>query len=152
LLTAEQKEELYTKREVRKALEAGELLKALGYPTLKEALNIVRDGNVRNVPHTAEDVRRFFGIYGPQVPGLRGRTTKSRLKNVAEEDREVKMQVTDQELTTDVMHVGPQKLLVSMSKPLGLTMMQTVTSLSRETLGRALQAHLNTLRSRGFEA
>ncbi len=152
MLTAEQKEELYTKREVRKALEAGELLKALGYPTLKEALNIVRDGNVRNVPHTAEDVRRFFGIYGPQVPGLRGRTTKSRLKNVAEEDREVKMQVTDQELTTDVMHVGPQKLLVSMSKPLGLTMMQTVTSLSRETLGRALQAHLNTLRSRGFEA
>jgi len=151
LLTAEQKEEMYTKREVRKALEAGEFLKALGYPTLKEALNIVRDGNVRNVPHTVEDVRRFFTIYGPQVPGIRGRTTKARLNNMAEEDGGAKMQVTHQELTADVMHVGSQKLLVSVSKPLGITMIQTVPSLSSDTLERALQAHLNTLRSRGFE-
>ena len=70
LLTVKDKEDMYTRREVRKALEAGEFLRALGYPTQKEALGVVRDGNIRNVPHTAEDVKRFFDIYGPQVSGL----------------------------------------------------------------------------------
>ncbi|MFN9982427.1 MAG: hypothetical protein ACK53Y_21045, partial [bacterium] len=55
LLTVKDKEDLYTKREVTRALEAGEFLKSMGYPTKQEALGIVRDGNVKNIPYTAED-------------------------------------------------------------------------------------------------
>jgi hypothetical protein len=50
LKTVEDRESLYTKKQVQKALEAGEFLRSMGYPTLKEAVNIVRDGNVRNIP------------------------------------------------------------------------------------------------------
>jgi hypothetical protein len=65
LMTVSEKEDLYTRKDVLRALEAGEFLKSLGYPTQREAIGLVRDGNVRNVPHTVEDVKRFFDIYGP---------------------------------------------------------------------------------------
>jgi len=151
LMTVEEKEALYTRREVRKALEAGEFLRSLGYPTQKEAIAMVRHGNVTNIPYTAEDVRRFFDIYGPQVPGVRGCTMKTKVKAKASEDRGARLQVTSQELTADVMHVAGQKCLISVRKPLGLTLVRPVPSQTIEVLGKAMQAHINTLRSRGFE-
>jgi hypothetical protein len=151
LLTVKEKEALYTKREVRKALEAGEFLKSMGYPTEREAMGLVRDGNIKNIPYTTDDIRRFFDIYGPQVAGVRGKTTKRKPKTMVESDKGAKLQITHQELTADVMHVGPYKSLVSVSKPLGLTLIDTLTSQTKTELGRGLQAHINTLRSKGFE-
>jgi hypothetical protein len=151
LLTVEDKEALYTRREVRKALEAGEFLHSLGYPTQKEAMAIVRDGNVTNVPYSAEDVKRFFDIYGAQLPGIRGRSMNRKAKHKTSEDRGARLQIKSQEMTADVMHVTGQKALVSVSKPLGITLSQPIAAQTREALGKALQAHINTLRSRGFE-
>jgi len=151
LLTVEDKEALYTRKEVKKALEAGEFLRSLGYPTQKEAMAIVRDGNVTNVPYSAEDVKRFFDIYGPQVPGIRGRSMNRKVKHKTSEDRGARLQITSQEMTADVMHVAGQKALISVSKPLGIMLSQPIAALTRAALGKALQAHINTLRSRGFE-
>jgi hypothetical protein len=151
LMTVREKEDLYTRREVRKALEAGEFLKSLGYPTQKEALGIVRDGNVKNIPYTANDINRFFDIYGPQVAGVRGRTMKRTPSNTAELDQGAKMQLTFQEMSADIMHVGGYRAMVSVNKPLGLTLIDSLSSLTKNELGRSLQSHINTLRSRGFE-
>ena len=94
-----------------KALEAGEFLKSLSYLTQKEALGIVRDGNVKNIPYTANDVNRFFDIYGPQVAGVRGRTMKRIPSNTAELDQGAKMQLTLQERPAgSTLSSLPQKL------------------------------------------
>ena len=77
---------------------------------------------------------------------------EGRAQSTVEEDRGAKLQVTNQEMTADVMQAAGQKLLVSVSKPLGLLLVQPLQSLSRDSLGKGLQAHLNTLRSRGFDA
>jgi hypothetical protein len=58
LFTVEERESLYSRKQVRRALEAGEYLRALGYPSLQDAINTVKDGNVRNIPYGVEDVRR----------------------------------------------------------------------------------------------
>jgi hypothetical protein len=150
LLTVTEKEALYTRREIKKALAAGEFLKSMGYPGQKEAVAIICDG-IKNIPHTVEDVKRYYDVYGPPVPGIRGKTMNCRLRVQSEEDRGAKMQFTSQEMTADVMHVAGQKLLVSVSRPLALTLVQPVPSLTKEMLGKALQAHINTLQSRGFE-
>jgi hypothetical protein len=34
---------------------------------MKEVIDIVKDGNVLNIPHTVEDVRRFYDFYGAHV-------------------------------------------------------------------------------------
>jgi len=41
--------------------------------------------------------------------------------------------------------------MVSVNKPLGLTLIDSLSSLTKNELGRSLQSHINTLRSRGFE-
>lgn len=76
LMTVLERESLYTRKEVRRALEAAEFLQSLGYPTEHEAIKLVCSGNIRNIPYNVKDVRRFYVIYGAQVPGLRGRTTR----------------------------------------------------------------------------
>jgi hypothetical protein len=67
LLTVKDKEDLYTRKEVPRALEAGKFLKARGYPSERDALEILHAGNVRNILHSPDDVRRFKTIYGRQV-------------------------------------------------------------------------------------
>jgi len=114
-------------------------------------LGIVRDGNIKNIPYTADDINRFFDIYGPQVAGVRGRTMKRAVKSINERDSGAKLQITHQEMSVDIMHVGSYKSLVSVSKPLGINLHDPLRSLTKNELGRSLQAHINTLRSRGFE-
>jgi hypothetical protein len=151
LLTVAEKESMYSSKDVRCALEAGEFLRAMGYPTQTEAISMVQSGNVINVPHSVDDVNRFYDIYGPQVAGIRGRTTKRHAKRQNVPDSAAKLQITYQDLVADVMHVAGQKFLVSISSPLELLMTYYVESQSTQELGNALQQHINTLRSRGFE-
>jgi hypothetical protein len=149
LVTVEERESLYSRKQVRRALEAGEYLRALGYPSLQDAVNLVRDGNVRNVPYGVDDVRRFFDVQGNQVPTLRGKTTIRRVKGATVEDQAAKSQLTHQVMVADVMHVCGEKFLISVSSPLEVLLVKPITSQSRDCLGSALQAHINTLRSRG---
>jgi len=60
LHTVEERESMDTRKQVCKALEAGECLRALGYPSLQDAINLVRDGNVRNVPYGVEDFVNYL--------------------------------------------------------------------------------------------
>jgi hypothetical protein len=152
LLTVQDKESMYTHREVRKALEAGEFLKALGYPSEQDALEILRSVNVSNIPHSPDDVRRFYAIYGPQVAAVRGKTTKSHPKIRMVGDEGAKLQITNQDLVAVVMHVARERFLISISAPLGLLLVCHLQSLTTHELGQGLQKHLNTLRSRGFDA
>jgi hypothetical protein len=152
LMTVKEKESLYTKKQVRKAIAAGEFLKALGYPSEKDALELLRTGNVRNIPHSADDISRFYTVYGPQVEALRGKTTRSHAKTRVMSDEGSKMQLTYQDMVMDVMHVAGQKFLISICTPLGLLLVCHVETQTAQELGRGVQKHLNTLRSRGFDS
>jgi len=151
LMTVSEREGMYQRKDIPRALEAGEFLKSLGYPTQSEALRIVSDGNVMNVPYTLADIKRFFDIYGAQVPGLRGKTTKRHVSRHRTEDAMAKLQIMNQQLVADVVHVAGEKFLLSISSPLELLLVYHLSSLTAQELGNALQKHFNTLCSRGFE-
>jgi len=104
-----------------------------------------------NVPHTLADIKRFFDIYGAQVPGLRGKTTKRHVSSHRTEDAMAKLQITNQQLVADVVHVAGEKFLLSISSPLELLLVYHLSSLTAQELGNALQKNFNTLHSRGFE-
>jgi len=152
LTTVSEREQLYSSKDVCKALEAGEFLHAMGYPSEAEAIHLVSDGNVSNIPNAVCDVKRFYNIYRPQVPGLRGRTAKKDARRQATPDSVSKMQIMNQELVADVMHVAKEKFLVSISSPLELLLVYHLKTQSAQELGHALQQHVNTLSSRGFKA
>ena len=85
------------------------------------------------------------------VAGIRGSTTKRHAKRQNVPDSISKLQITYQDMVADVMHVARQKFLVSVSSPLELLMTYHIESQSTQELGNALQQHINTLRSQGFE-
>jgi hypothetical protein len=91
-------------------------------------------------------------VYGPQVEALRGKTTRSHAKTRVMSDEGSKMQLTYQDMVMDVMHVAGQKFLISICTPLGLLLVCHVESQTAQKLGRGVQKHLNTLRSRGFDS
>ena len=68
LATIMDRENMYTKKDRARVIEAGEFIKSSGYSTKEEAIALVRDGNIDNVPHTVEDVKRYYGIYGQDPP------------------------------------------------------------------------------------
>jgi hypothetical protein len=78
-MTVEEREGMFMHKEVRRALEAGEFLKSMGYSTEQEVINIVQSRNILNILHSVEDVKRFFDTYGAQVAGLRGKPLRRRL-------------------------------------------------------------------------
>ena len=67
------------------------------------------------------------------------------------EDLLAKMQLTEQTMVADVMHVVGEKFLVSVSSPLEVLLTKHLASLSLVSLGAGVQSHINTLCSRGFE-
>ena len=86
-----------------------------GYSTEQVAINLVRGGNINNVPFDVQDVKNYFEIYGTPVAAIRGKTTENmsitgRVNYVSG----LREQVTIQEQISDVMHVAGRKFLVSM--------------------------------------
>jgi len=96
-------------------------------------------------------VRRFKTIYGRQVEAICGKTTETQAKTRIVRDEGAKMQVTNQDLTMEVMHVASEKFLISICMPLGLLLVCYLQSQSAQELGQGVQKYLNTLRSRGFD-
>jgi len=71
--TAQENEQLYTKEEVRRAKLAHEFVKNSGYPSLGEAVHLLTDGNVRNVPVLLPaDIERAYKIYGTHPEYVKG--------------------------------------------------------------------------------
>jgi hypothetical protein len=150
-MTIQEHQHLYNAREVQKALEAKEFLRNAGYPSMKEALNLVRDGDLVGIPYSPDDIRRYYDISKPQVENVRGTMTKQHTRAFHDFDPAAREQRTQQSLVSDVMFVDRERFLISVSSPLELTIASHLKSLSRNKLGEAMQAQFQLLRSRGFE-
>ena len=147
--TTAERERLYTKKEVVRAQQALEFIKASGYASEKEAAHMVNDGNITGVPITSKDIHRAFDIYGRSAAAVRGKTTRKKIGR-GEVDDALKEQRTEQVLYTDVMKVREQAYLVSLVEPLQLVITSNIDREKTENFGQAIQAQLNLLRSRGF--
>jgi hypothetical protein len=69
--TVASNEALYTKREVEEAKQASQLIKELGYPSLRDAIELVSRGAIANCSVTPQAIVR---IYGPDPASLMGKT------------------------------------------------------------------------------
>jgi hypothetical protein len=152
LMTVQEREHLYNRKEIRHALKAKEFLRNAGYPSEKEAIHLARDGNIVGMPESPNDIQRYFDVYGRQVEAVRGKTTKEHVKQIDHGDRQAKQQRTMQVLSSDIMHVATEKFLISVSSPLELIIVSHLEgSLTKNICGKAMQAQFELLRSRSFE-
>jgi hypothetical protein len=148
--TVQENEKLYTKEEVRRARLVHEFVCNTGYPSVGEAIHLLMDGNVRNLPKILPaDVERAYRIYGVHPEYAKGQLVK---RTVSRMPVDFTLRYTDKnlKLSMDVMHVDGQLFQVSVVDPLNLTLQSKVENESQTTLGLALQGHLAVLRSRDF--
>jgi hypothetical protein len=105
LATVKDNEAKYTKHEVEKAKEAYEFIRNAGFPSEEEAIHLIEDRNIVDLPNlTRNDVKRAFKIYGQHVESVRGKMTQ---KVVRREhfDETLKGEEKNQRLYSDVMQI-----------------------------------------------
>jgi hypothetical protein len=139
----------YTKGEMHRAMLAHDFLKMSGYPSLQEAIHLIQDGNIANMPMlTVEDVRRAFELHGKPVGSVHGKMTQKKVGRAVYDD-DLIMDKKKQVLYSDLMHIDGHKFLVTVCEPLQLTLQCPIERETATVLGIALQRQLELLRSRG---
>lgn len=108
----------YTKREVMGAKRARELLARLGYPSVENAIAMLRDGSGFDV--TPYDFQVADAIWGPDIASLRGKTTRSK-PMIADVTLGVPVLQQQQLLVIDIMFIDQVSTLVAVAYPLDLT-------------------------------
>jgi hypothetical protein len=68
---------VYTKKEVSQVCIAYEFIRTRAYPSMEEAVRLLEDGNLQNVPNNSQaDIIRAFQMYGRPAEYIRGKLTK----------------------------------------------------------------------------
>jgi hypothetical protein len=144
----------YTKREVSAAQKSRELLARLGYPSVENAIAMLRDGTGFDV--TPYDFQVADAIWGPDIASLRGKTTKAK-SMIPDSTLGVPIVQQQQTLVVDIMFIDQVSTLVAISYPLDLTLAVTLdrtllgkASRAAEPVKKALEVILSTLKSRNF--
>jgi hypothetical protein len=114
-----------TKREVESAGAARELLARMGYPSVENAIVMIRGGD--NMKVTERDFRVAHNIWGKDVTNMRGKTKK---KSTAVADISIRAPVIQkkQVLSVDIMFVDSIPSLVAVATPLDLVLAVSLKS------------------------
>ena len=138
--TVEENEKKFTKAQVKRAREARRLSACLGHESDYTLWKILHKGSYRNMKITPDDIRRAHEIYGPSVPMLKGTATHKRQETKIPYQIEYNA-TKDQRLHIDIMFINEMGFLVSVSKPLNLTMCQKLASKKSWVVKNALQKY-----------
>ena len=148
--TARERERHYTSKEVHEARKAYKFVENAGYPPLEEATRLITGGNVTGITFTKQDLQRSYDIYGPHLAAVRGRHTKLKVSSHMEEYSRVFRKEVEQSLHCDVLYIGGQAYLISVAKPLGLSLVSKIASKTATCLGTNLQDHVDMMREKGY--
>jgi len=140
----------FTKAEVERAKRAYEFIENAGYPSYQEAVNMLQDGNISNMPSlNAEDIRRADALFGYPPAYVRGRLTWRKAARAIVDD-DLILDEKRQKMHTDVMHLDRHHFVVTVCEPLMLTLQAHIARETLEILGATLQNQIQILRSKGF--
>ena len=128
---------LYTKREIGQAHKAREMLGRMGFPSVRDAIDMVSSGT--NFEVSGKDFQVADAIWGKDIASIKGKTTR-RATNVA--NMEVKRFESQQQqiLSVDIMFVDKLPFLVGVATPLDLTLVKSLQSADMKKPSRAATA------------
>ena len=154
LQTVEGNRKLYTKAQCARADKAGELYELLTYPGPRDFVSIVKQGRIRDCSVTADDVKRFFHIYGPHVMKGKGnavrKVDKYEKNNIVAVPRELIKAQMDVTLCIDLFFVNKHVFLATYSLKICYTTTSHVSSKAVRHYWPYLQGVLQKYAARGF--
>jgi hypothetical protein len=134
---------VYTKAEEERAKRAYELVWKSGYPSYQEAIYLVENENIAQLPElAAENVHRAYDLYGNPPEYVCGRMVKKKASRAVVDD-DLVMNKKKKMLYSDVMHIDGVKFLVTVHKPLQLTLQCKIERETQGILGPGYKGNLN---------
>ena len=140
-----------TTRELKQAELARVFIQRLGFPSNQAVVNLLQNGSILNVPVSSSDVRRAENIFGPNLPSLKGKTMKKKTSPAKGLEFFESQVQKIQEMHSDFFHVNEQTFLISVIRPLDLTLTSKVKSLKKKDMKKAFESQLNLITSRNFK-
>ena len=142
--TVGENEEGYTKKELQKARLAKRMYILMGRPSYRDFANVIRWNLVRNCPVEYSDVINAWNIYGEDVGGIRGKTTRIKPKvvdtdGIVKIPQELLYNLQDITLCADVMFVDKLVVCTTYSRKIGFTTVEVIKNQSIEKLYQALR-------------
>ena len=139
-----------TPREVKQAEVARVLIQRLGFPS-NQVVNLLQNGSILKAPVNSSDIYRAEKLFGPPIPSIKGKTVKQKTKLPKDleffEPRVERIQV----MHSDIMFVNDQSFLISVLRPLDLTLTTKVKALKKRWLKKALESQWYLINSRDLK-
>ena len=149
--TVLQNEKSYTKQEIERAKDAGNLWEDFIYPDFNAMKSRLHHG-IYDCDITAKDLERYVTIYGIPPARIRGKATEgkpSRLLNIPQPDKILVRE--SQELFADIMHVAQHSFLVTVSKPLSLIVINNIRDSTAATVLEEIETQIALYKSEAFQ-
>jgi hypothetical protein len=154
--TVTKKKSKFTERLYKRAEAARQVQNIIGRPPLQRYLEIIDKRMLINCPVTREDVLTAEKIFGPNLGGLKGRTTR---RSSPESDDIVISDVPPEilqlhgkfTLAIDIMQVNSMSCLVTISKGIKFGTVSHLPDKKQPTLVAALKRIFHLYGCRGFQ-
>ena len=132
--TVQENEEGYSQRQIQDAKKARDLYAKVGYPSAGDFHQIIAQNLIQNCPVTVGDVAWSDKIYGKNIHDLKGKTTRSKPKEVVTNYMEIPKIILESNknitLSIDIMYVKKIPFLNTISRYGKFT---TVEAIQRQT-------------------
>jgi len=148
--TVAERESKYTKDELARARGVRELKIHLGGASDVDLIKFINSGVAIGCPYTAMDVRRSAMIYGPDIAGLKGKTTASGPKRATIIEVDRVGESIKQFLFVDVFEVEGQPFILAVMKPLYFRFCAILDGKTAVAIRSALEAIIDMIKSKGF--
>ena len=110
----------YSKRQIRDAKRARDLMAAIACLSMREFKSLIQTVMLMNCPVTVEDVDRAMAIFGHDVPNLKGKVVRKKPNVVKNEVVHVPRHVLDKNklimMSTDICFVSTLLFLGTLSQ------------------------------------
>ncbi|KAL7460774.1 hypothetical protein ACHAXS_001215, partial [Conticribra weissflogii] len=152
--TIRENTEGYTKRQVDEAREARRALSMVGGPTEAEFMQMVRQNHLPQCNITHDAIKRANAIFGPDLTGIRGKTTRRKPEAVKSEIVGVPAQIINWNkfvwLAGDVMFVNGVAFVVTVSRGLKFITTHYLPSRQANDLASSIRETIKIYQRGGF--
>ena len=146
--TVTDNESQYSIRDVKSARLARDLQRRLGNPTDTTLSKLLSEGYIIDPTVLPGDVLRATAIYGPNVEGLKGRTTKKKAVPIpaATSRRTSESQI----MYIDIFYANGLAFLITLVQPMGHTATSLLGKTDVRLLCHAIRQHLGQYGQKGI--
>ena len=153
--TVEENKARFSERQVQRATKAYELYAKIGCPSVNEFKALVRNHLINNCPVTIEDILIAEKIYGPDVSGLKGKTTRRKPPRVETDYVALPPDILKNHgkvvLSADILFVQGYPFFVTISRNIKFNTVEDLNNMETNTLVSACRNICNVYTRRGFE-